>query len=287
MPRGHKRPCSPYLARVKLLVGNHCPFNMDDLIKSFKAQLYDRVTSPLLSSFLISWAIWNHRLFLVLGTSDLKLKERFDFVDNILYPTWWEVCGRGIAWPLLSALALLLLYPIPGRWVYEYVRKEQKRLKEIQQRIDDETPITREEAKELKVAIRKADADFQKEIDEREDLIARLRVEIAKQEQDVTQVPVGATTAENKPSEEPLPPEVVLDEEQINLLRKIAESVDGVNAQVAQLAGQDMVVGQYNLDVLLDHKFIMLLRGTGRLPGKYKATATGRAFLVGSDRKRA
>lgn len=152
---------------------------MDDLIKSFKAQLYDRVSSPLLSSFLISWAAWNHRLFLVLASSDLKLKERFEFVDSVLYPTWREVCGRGMAWPLLSALALLFLYPVPGRWVYQYVRKEQKRLKEIQQRIDDESPITREEAKGLRAAIWKADADFQKEIRERDDLITHLKAELA------------------------------------------------------------------------------------------------------------
>lgn len=257
---------------------------MDDLIKSFKAQLYDRITSPLLSSFLISWAIWNHRLFLALATSDLKLKERFDFVDNVLYPTWKEVAGRGMAWPLLSALALLLLYPIPGRWVYEYVRKEQKRLKEIQQRIDDETPITKEEAKELKVAIRKADADFQKEIDAREELIARLRLEIAKQEQDASLEPANAASSENKTSESLLPHEGVLDDDQINLLRKIAESVDGISdEQAMQISGKNVVVGQYNLDELRQHKFIIRSVGSGR----YKATATGRAFLVRFDRERA
>lgn len=194
------------------------------------------------------------------------------------------MCGRGIAWPLLSALALLLLYPIPGRWVYGYVRKEQKRLKEIQQQIDDETPITREEAKELKAAIRKADADFQKEIDEREDLIARLKAEITKQEHDVTQEPADAASSENKSNEPPLPHEGVLDDEQINLLRKIAESVDGVNDSYAlQLASKNVVVGQYNLDELQQHKFIVRLHGSG----KYKATAAGRAFLVRFDRERA
>jgi hypothetical protein len=258
---------------------------MDDLIKSFKAQLYDRVTSPLLSSFLISWAVWNHRLIFVLTTSDLKLNERFSFVDNILYPTWIQVIGRGIAWPLLSALALLLLYPIPGRWIYEYVRKEQKRLKEIQRRIDDDTPITQEQAKELKAAIRKADADFQKEIDERDELIGRLKAELAEQEQAAKQA-----HSETRPlkGDEPLPHDGVLDDEQSELLRRIAKSDGGINVkQAAELSGQNILVGQFNVDELLRHKFVVYIPGGYNTAAKYQATATGRAFLVKADRERA
>jgi hypothetical protein len=151
---------------------------MDDLIKSFKAQLYDRVSSPLLSSFLISWAIWNHRLFAVLITSDMKIKEKFAYADNVLYPTVREVGFRGFLWPLSSALILLFVYPIPGRWVYEYVRKEQKRLKEIQQKIDDETPLTREEARELRIQVRQAATEFERVIAERETQIKDLQREL-------------------------------------------------------------------------------------------------------------
>jgi hypothetical protein len=259
---------------------------VDDLIKSFKAQLYDRVTSPLLSSFLISWVAWNHRIFFVLTTSDLKLKERFDFADNLLYPTWKEVLGRGLMWPLLSALALLFLYPIPGRWVYEYVRKEQKRLKEIQQRIDDDTPITQQEAKELRAALRKADADFQKELAARDEVIVRLKSELAKTEQ-TSETPTDPSPSGDINKGLRLSGERI-DEKQIALLRRVAESPDGLTASLAlRYSDEDPVIAQYNLDELVKRSFVVYVRAFSNVPSKYKATAEGRAFLVTAERERA
>jgi hypothetical protein len=38
----------------------------DDAIKSIRAELYERVASPLLGSFIVSWLIWNYRLILLI-----------------------------------------------------------------------------------------------------------------------------------------------------------------------------------------------------------------------------
>ena len=171
---------------------------MDDLIKSFKAQMYDRVTSPLLSSFLISWAAWNHRLFLVIFSSDFKIKEKFQYIDNVLYPGLYEVGLRGFLWPLLSALALLLLYPIPGRWIYEYVHNEQKKLKEIQQRIDDETPLSKADAQKLRAEVRKTVTEHVKEIAERDAEIEKLKKSLSELESESLERRIGDLEHEAK-----------------------------------------------------------------------------------------
>jgi hypothetical protein len=268
---------------------------MDDLIKSLKAQLYDRVASPLLSSFLISWAVWNHRIFVVMTSSDLKLQQKFTYADEVLYPHFYEVAFKGFIWPLLSALALLFIYPIPGRWVYQYVRKEQKRLKEIQQKIDDETPITQEDAKELRAAIRKADAEFQKEIAERDKLIVRLREEIEKQDAKSTIDNENSTINEPAQDTEDEVESLVdpatlnspsLEADQLKLLRLITEAESGLVKEAAISAGgETRVIAQYNLDQLLRLGLVKLIKGNREL-ARYIGTAAGRATLVKLDRHR-
>lgn len=100
---------------------------MDDLIKTLKAQLYDRAISPLLGAFLMSWVAWNHRAIVVLLSKDEPIKK-FAYLDKVLYPDW-HAFGPAVMFPLLSAIFLIFIYPIPARFVYEHVSKEQKRLK--------------------------------------------------------------------------------------------------------------------------------------------------------------
>lgn len=244
---------------------------MDDLIKSFKAQLYDRVTSPLLSSFLISWALWNNRLFVVLISTDLKLKEKFSYVDNVLYPTIYEVGLRGILWPLLSALALLLLYPIPGRWIYEYVRKEQKKLKEIQQRIDDDTPLTLADARELRSAIRKAEAESETNLKDRDKLIAELRSEVARLENQIEEAERQRTSMSSSAL-------TAYDERQIKILAVLATEGELPVGLIQVRSQTSAVIVEHELDQMVAQGYIDETKRAG--VRTFNITAKGRAFVV-------
>lgn len=246
---------------------------MDDLVKSFKAQLYDRVTSPLFSTLLITWATWNHRLFFALASSS-ELPKKFEFIDEVLYPTWKEVLGRGSLFPLLSTLFLIYVFPRPARWVYEYTRQEHKELKKIQQRIDDETPITVEEARELRSAIRKAEAEFDKAIDERNKLIEKLKQEIsqldlrAPRDKDLPILP--ATPIKDTSDVEQL------DERQVETLYRVAKAIEGleVDQLISSKNDRDRILIQHSIDELLRKSLIQYFGG------QYTATPKGRAKLV-------
>ena len=56
-----------------------------ELSKSVKAVLYDRISSPLLGTFAVSWVLWNHRFITVL-LSNMEPIEKFKVVDTVLYP---------------------------------------------------------------------------------------------------------------------------------------------------------------------------------------------------------
>lgn len=251
---------------------------MDDLVKSVKAQLYDRVSSPLLASFFISWLAWNHRLFIVLASSEFKVGQKFHYVDNFLYPGVYQVVCQGFLWPLLSALVILIVYPVPGRWVYEYVRKEQKRLKEIQQRIEDETPITQEEARELRLIVRTAAKSHDEQIRERDSEISALKKELAETKIDVAAAPALPSTAESE--KQPEEPSIKTSDSQTKILKAIS-SKDHVADWWLRAnfeASADLAKYMYDIDRLSDQRLIQSYVDDNEV--RYKGTPRGRAHLI-------
>lgn len=255
---------------------------MDDLVKSFKAVLYDRVTSPLLSSFLFAWAAWNHRLFVVLISSDLKIKDKFEYVDTVLYPTLYEKTFPGFVWPLLSALVLIFVYPWPARKVYEYARKEQQRLKVIQQKIEDETPLTQEEARELRASVRKAAAEFDKQLSDRDGQIQKLKADLnAADSGPVSAAPVTIRENTGDSAMETRDEVPHLSPDQLEILNTIAaspEPYDAYTFYVGRVSGSDRVRRRYNLDELERYGLV----GSRLEQGEhvFEATAEGRAYAV-------
>lgn len=122
---------------------------VEDAIKSIKAILYERATSPLLGAFFASWLVSNYKLVLVLFSS-MEVTRKFTFIENELYPTIFCSVWHLLVLPATGAIFLIFVYPFPAKYVYEFWRKQQKQLKEIKQRIEDETPLTIEESRELR-----------------------------------------------------------------------------------------------------------------------------------------
>jgi hypothetical protein len=132
---------------------------LDDLTKEIKAQLYERVKSPLFGAFALSWVGWNYRGLLV-AIADMPYKDRMGYLDG-LYPTTAEWLWHCLGGPLLTAVGLLLIYPWPARWMYSYWAWQQKELKKVQQRIEDEIPLTQEEARALRRVALDQTRDFE------------------------------------------------------------------------------------------------------------------------------
>lgn len=122
---------------------------LDDITTTIKAQLYERVTSPLLGSFLISWCLINYKLILILFSS-LPAPEKITYIEFNLFSSAHDYMLKGVFFPLIATLAIILVYPYPAAKIYEISRNNRKKLKEIQQKIDDETPITRDEARKIR-----------------------------------------------------------------------------------------------------------------------------------------
>jgi hypothetical protein len=155
---------------------------MDDLLKTVKAHLYERVSSPLLFSFIGSWILWNYKFVLIVASS-MSTTDKFlaiDFLD-LHFPSgfeWLYWPTFGLIAPLISALAYIYVYPLPAAKVYRYVREKQKELKEIQTEIDDETPMPREESRELRSEMRKLARELEDTQAERQKFVAAHKEEV-------------------------------------------------------------------------------------------------------------
>ncbi|WP_227716002.1 MULTISPECIES: hypothetical protein, partial [unclassified Marinobacter] len=147
---------------------------IDELSKTIRAQLHERVSSPLLATFSIAWLVWNYKFVLILFAS-VSLQEKFQMIDAVAFPSGILILLNGLVYPLAAALVLIFLYPIPAKYVYEYAKKRQRDLKEIQQKIDDETPLTKEEARAIRKEALKRTMDLEEELEKQVANVERLK----------------------------------------------------------------------------------------------------------------
>ena len=99
----------------------------EEISKSIKAELYERVSSPLFGAFSFSWMLWNWKFLLVL-ISGMKAVEKIKYIDGTLYHGWFQPIFFLFLAPLISAAIFIYLYPIPAKYVFRYTKEEQKKL---------------------------------------------------------------------------------------------------------------------------------------------------------------
>lgn len=134
-----------------------------DLSKEIKAILYDRAKSPLFGAFILSWVAWNFfPLISIFSSLTFDQKQFYWYAHYSANNPFLFL----FLYPLLSALAFLLIYPYPARWVFRYTKQHHAKLKEIQQRIEDVTPLTQDEANALRKTALETQLSLQKQIRE-------------------------------------------------------------------------------------------------------------------------
>ncbi len=102
--------------------------SIDSLGKTVGTVIDERLSSPLVSGFVISWTVINWK-FIVILLSDTSVSKTFDMASD-LYKTrgdWW---GWNIAMPFAVALAYVYLLPLLSRPVHRQWRENQKQIED-------------------------------------------------------------------------------------------------------------------------------------------------------------
>lgn len=160
---------------------------MDEIIKSIKATLYDRVTSPLSGTLIASWITWNWRIFYVtffLDQEDLiDSKNKLDYIQNYLEnpDCHWNL----IWWPLITSAFFILIFPFISSgayWLHLWFKNLNMQSKII---FEDKGRLSVEDSTELRKQLRNIQEEYiqldlikNENIEKKEKLIQELKAEI-------------------------------------------------------------------------------------------------------------
>lgn len=241
-----------------------------DIFKSIQAYVGERLVSPLIGSFVISWCLWNYKFFVILFSS-ASVRDTFSLINEISFPDTTAILTKGIVYPLLTALGYIFLYPYPARWVYRFNVLMQKALVEIKQRIDDETPVNQETVRKIRASAQQQITELQKEVDRKDEEIERLKA--LQRERGTDIATVNSELAAKKQLSAP----------QINLLNIIRTfDEEATDEQIfSALHATDTTTRsniRYQLNILAQEKFVTVDHAGGNRT--YSLTQKGRYALI-------
>lgn len=243
---------------------------MSDLLETLKRDLSERLSSPLISSFCISWALWNYKFLLIVASSN-SISTTFALIEKFSFSSIGEIATKGLLLPTLTALAYIYLYPIPAEYIYKRVQQNNKRLKEIRSAIEDQTPLTVEESRKVRLQLFQANEQHARELESKVADIEALKEALrAANEQLTTAKPPPYTKYRSLP---PL---------QRRILNTIADCEDGEISRrllLDEVSGNTIEI-EFSLGELREDSLISDVTNENMEVVGYKITHKGRGNLL-------
>ncbi len=158
---------------------------MEDILKSIKSFLYERNTSPLFGSYLISSIALNYNFFIILF-SDSKPQVKISLIEQILNQSVHvfsilEIQSKYLTlfiYPVFLSIFYIFVYPLLAEPVFEYSLKKQTALRRIRQKIEDTKQLSIEESREIRLRLAKITDEYNNEINHYQNQIRALNQRI-------------------------------------------------------------------------------------------------------------
>ncbi|MFB2682296.1 hypothetical protein [Shewanella mangrovisoli] len=149
----------------------------EDISYALKATLYERVSSPFISSFALSWCVFNYKILFILF-SDMEVRYKFYEIELlqiqpknlITIPVFdWQFYPCTFFYPLLIALFYTLVFPFIETKLFSVWLKGQKAIKSIKVTIEDETPVSQEKYTSLLKQLREMGREYAEDLARKDD----------------------------------------------------------------------------------------------------------------------
>ncbi|MEL4295862.1 hypothetical protein [Shewanella xiamenensis] len=155
----------------------------EDISNAIKATLYERVSSPFISSFILSWCVFNYKILFILFSN---MDTRYKFYEiEVLQLQPQKILGFDFSFypyvflfPFLTAIFYTLVFPFIEIGLTYVWMKGQKLVKSTKVSIEDETPISQEKYTALLKKIRQMDRDYGDDL-ERKDNECKVEMDLA------------------------------------------------------------------------------------------------------------
>lgn len=219
---------------------------VEDILKSTKESVVERLSSPLLGSFTIAWCGWNYK-FLVILFSAAPVTRTLELINTYAFPDTATRLVYGLVAPTLTALAYVFLYPYPAKWISGFTLRRQVESNAQRQAIEGELLITKEEAKKIRAAA----GELQLELDKAYEVIEQLR-EALRARSTTDTLPKDSESKTSVTSETPKSPESKqITETQFRLLRAL-EEIGGTSTErgLIKLSQSSKIAGEFDIGEL-------------------------------------
>lgn len=205
---------------------------MDNIPKSILNTLNERISSPLIGGYIISWILWNNKtVFVLLSTKSVE--EKFYFINYSIYHDNLHFILSGLITPLMFSLAFIFIFPYPEKVIYKFWHARKKELIDEKQKIDGAKLLTEEKSRELKRKIIGIEAEHDKEIEKLSLEIKELK-EIIKYEEKIKGTTREQITKDNIKISSFLPKDEFddINEEEKEIIKLIALNGGSINGKL-------------------------------------------------------
>jgi len=155
-----------------------------EVTNSFKAALYQRVSSPLYGTYIFSWMLYNWKSLLPLLLGSKNIDERLRIFTASLNDTDGSFNYFTIIVPILMAALILLLQPVLQRFIFIYSEWNKSAGLKKRDEYNRETMLTLEQSNELRASVHKMHAFHQETIKNNEAEMAVLNNTAASKEKE-------------------------------------------------------------------------------------------------------
>lgn len=146
---------------------------LEDAFKSIKESLEERVSSPLIGSFVFAWIFWNYRLVMTLISSQ-SVEDKFKYIDLKISEKILTVFDVSLI-PALYAVLFILIYPLFSFYIFKYWRWWQVKTFNMRNEVDQNKLLTVEQSLDLRRQIFEAEEFAKEEIAKRDATIKGLK----------------------------------------------------------------------------------------------------------------
>jgi len=154
---------------------------MEDIKKTILDTLNERIASPLIGGYIISWILWNSKTVLIL-LSTKSVEEKYYFINYNIYHDNFHFFLSGMLAPLFFALFFIFIFPYPEKFVYRFWHTRKKELMDEKQKIDDQKLLSVGDSRKLKRRYLELELEFNESLEKKNNEIRNLKSIIAENE---------------------------------------------------------------------------------------------------------
>jgi uncharacterized membrane protein len=252
---------------------------MKEHLTLFKEHLEEKMTNPILGSFVFYWLVINYKLILIITDGDIDIEKKFLLIKG-LYPqesfdiwtglsiNYYTLLGNGFFYPLIISLIYVLVFPYFSIFIYKITTNHNNNIKKAQ----GKKLITEEERKKLKIEIHDLKSQLFKEKEDHNNLKSTLNN---------SDFPIVMESKYNKNKDLKEEPKII-DKALSNLEKEIMQFIGyndkNSNNQISKELFKDKIVIDDTLNDLIDIKYLYITNGN------YQLTSEGRKKLLRSTK---